>query len=340
MIMALMGPRWRATMIAALCAVIPSAAMADGPRLTFDLPDTIECRDVTPREFAVAHPALKVIEAKLRISARLNDGAEDDIIDFLYLIGSPEKRIKFQDYLPNTTLESTALDDRIEVAETNENTASTNADAKVSYKVLSLGGSISHGSKKTESNHYKQIAPKALVLASGTTDREHGIFFKLRPSKGASLEGAKEFTFLATVPRSWRGDWCMVSCAARFKAHSFLSRGAVTGSAEQAQIGMYLAGDAQAAALAEELRRVQDVHSAALAEHMTRDEDHLLDTMYAAVSTQAISSYTTALCAIFKGKKGGSSCQSHKRPDSEQSRLEDAQQAVLIVQEQLRRLAQ
>jgi hypothetical protein len=58
------------------------------------------------------------------------------------------------------------------------------------------------------------------------------------------------------------------------------------------------------------------------------------------VSTQALSNYTTALCAIFKGKKGNNSCESHKKLDPQQARLEEAQQAVLSVQEQLRRLAQ
>ena len=190
----------------------PAAAQT---RVEFDIPDAIECRDVTPAKCAAEHPNLKAIEGKFRLSARITKGSEAEIVDFLYILVSPDMRLKIHDYLPNTTLESALADDRIEVAESTENSASATEDAHVGYKIFSLGGTLNQASKKTESNHYKQLVPKALVLASGTTNREHGVFFKLRPSNGASLEGAKEFTFLAVVPRDWRGDWCTVACGAR-----------------------------------------------------------------------------------------------------------------------------
>src|SRR4051794_11602611 len=94
---------------------------AEATRIIFDLPDTIECRDATPAEFATAHPALKVIEGKFRISARIVAGDEADIVDFLYIVASPNKKMRFQDYLPNTTLESTTADNVIEVTDTTEN---------------------------------------------------------------------------------------------------------------------------------------------------------------------------------------------------------------------------
>jgi len=330
--------------VAALLGATLSAGplLADGTQVTFDLPDTIQCRDVTPKAFAKAHPTLKVVEAKLRISARVTEGSESEIVDFLYVIASPDKRMKFQDYLPNTTLESTVGNDRIEVAETTETSAATSADARVSYKIFALGGTQNQSSKKTESNHYKQIAAKALVLASGTTDREHGVFFKLRPSKTASLEGAKEFTLLATVPKSWRGDWCTLSCAARVKIRSFLARTAVLPSVEQTQIGMYLAGDVEAMTLAEELRKVQEVHAAVLAAQLAKDRDRLLESMYAAVSPQAISGYTAALCGMFMSKKQPEQhiAESQKKGDSEPEKLEEAKNAVFNVQDRLRSLAQ
>src|SRR4051812_42484381 len=91
-----------------------AVSAAEATRIIFDLPDTIECRDATPAEFAAAHPALKVIEGKFRISARIVAGDEADIVDFLYIVASPNKKMRFQDYLPNTTLESTTADNVIE----------------------------------------------------------------------------------------------------------------------------------------------------------------------------------------------------------------------------------
>ncbi|MBI3838554.1 MAG: hypothetical protein HY288_11565 [Planctomycetia bacterium] len=318
-------------------AVSSMPCLADGTRVAFDLPDVIECRDVTPKDFATVHPSLKVIEAKFRISARFIAGAESEVVDFLYIVASPDRKMRFQDYLPNTTLESTVADDQIEIIDTTENDKATEASARVGYKALGLGLSKNKGLKKTESSHYKQLAARALVVASGTTDREHGIFFKLRPSKGASLEGAKEFTFLATVPKTWRGDWCTISCAARAKSRGFLSRSVVVpAGVEQAQLGMYLAGDPEAGKLAEELRDVLETHASVLAKQLTKDGDGLLETMYDAVSPQALSGYTTALCGIFRCKN----VEAPKKSDPERKTLEEAQKAVLNVQDRLRRIAE
>ena len=203
-------------------------ALAADMQVVFDLPDTIECTVVTPQKFAANHPDLKVIEAKVRISARILDGNQADIVDFLYMITSPGLHMKIQDFLPNTTLESTVQGDQIEIADTSETSDTTAEDCHIGYKILALGVTANQTGKKTESSKYKEIAPRALVVASGTTNREHGLFFKLEPSKDVSLEGAKTFTFLAIVPQAWRGDWCIVSCAARAKKKSFFSTSTVS----------------------------------------------------------------------------------------------------------------
>ena len=259
-------------------------ALAADTQVIFDLPDTIECTDVTPEKFAANHPDLKVIEAKLRISARIPEGSETDIVDFLYMITSPGMRMKIQDYLPNTTLESTVQGDQIEIADTSESSNATAEDAHISYKILGLGGTANQGSKKTESSKYKQIAPKALVVASGTTNREHGVFFKLEPSKGASLEGAKNFTFLAIVPKAWRGDWCIVSCAARAKKKSFFSTTIPVAGVDQAHIGMYLSGDREASLRAEQLCEIQDEHEGLRATQLAKHGNRLVEAMHAATT--------------------------------------------------------
>lgn len=320
---------------AALAVVVLTlASVSPAAQILFDLPDTIECRDATPPDFAASHPTLKVIEARLRISARIVEGDESEIVDFLYIITSPDKRMRIQDYLPNTTLESQYERDRIEVTEASEDAKSRLTEARVAYKVFALGTTNTKSTKKSESNRYKQIAPKALVLSSGTTDREHGVFYRLRPSNDASLEGAKEFTFLAVVPRTWRGDWCTVSCAARANRKSFFSTSTVPAGVAQTQIGLHLVGDAEAAALSVELRKVQESHAAALAAHMAKDGAGLMDTMYLAVTPHRyFTDYTAALCGIFGLRRS-------EATGSPASPLDEAQQAVSAVQDRLRRLAE
>jgi hypothetical protein len=312
-----------------MAAESSSPFLNDPAKIDFDLPDTVECQEVTPTEFAIAHPTLKVIEAKVRISARIIAGAESGIVDFLYVVVSPDKKMHFQDFLPNTSLESSVADDQIEITDTTENAKGGEIGAYVGYKGVGGGLSQTKSTKKSHSSHYKEIAPRALVVASGTTDHQHGIFFRLKPSRAASLEGAKAFTFLATVPRSWRAGWCTISCAARAESKGYFSRSEVVPAGiAQSQIGLYLMGDAEANRLAEELAEVQERHAGALVAHLVKEK--LFETMYEVVSTGK----TASLCGVFKTSP------TIKVSSSGRKELEQAQDAVANAQERLRRLSE
>jgi hypothetical protein len=296
---------------AALCVSLVSAA-----EIAFDLPSSIECREVTPEGFAEAHSMLKVIEARFRISARVTEGSMADVVDFYYELTSHDNRLRFQDYLPSTMLESAVADDVIEITNSNENAKNAGAEAHVAYKIFTVGASASQATKKAECSHYKQIAAKDLVLASGTIHREHGVFFRLRPSRAASLEGAKEFTFLATVPKSWRGDLCTISCTARAKKSTFLSSSVANGGAVTAQIGLFLVGDPEAASLAEAIWLAQENVATLAAAHTPKPS--VFDT----ISSQTVS--------LFTGKK----------TDAERRRERaEAEQAVLEAQKRLAELS-
>ena len=328
------GPRATGAMsITAWLLLILAAGQlpAADTHVVFDIPDKVECRDVTPEKCAAAHPTLKVIEAKFRISAGFIEGTEASVVDFVYMITSPGMRMKIHDYLPNTTLESEFADDRIEVADTTESSDASTLDAHVAYRVFSLGASKNQSSKKSESDHYKRIVPKSLVLASGTTNREHGVFFKLRPSKGASLEGAKEFTFLAVVPKGWRGDWCMMVCAARATKKGFPAPTVSLAGIEQASVGLYLTGDHEASDLAESLCKIQEDNGGALSKQMAKEAAQLIATMHGASTTShAYAPFEDLLHNVIKIKPD---------PKDSDRKLEDAKAAILRVQEQLARLS-
>jgi hypothetical protein len=316
-----------ASLLVAANSVPPLAG--DAARIIFDLPLTVECRDVSPTDFAEAHPTLKVIEAKFRISARIVAGAESDVVDFLYIIASPDKKMRFQDYLPNTALESAVADDQIEITDTTENAKAGEIGAQVGYQGVGGGLSRTKSSKKTHANHYKQIAPRALVVASGTTDHQHGIFFKLKPSRTASLEGAKDFTFLAIVPKLWRGGWCTISCGARAKSKSFFARSEIVpAGVAQSQVGLYLVGDAEASDLAEQLADIQQQHADVLAGPLA--SAGLLETIYDAAST----GHTAPLCGVFR------IAPRRWISDSSQGQLELARAAVLDAQKRLQALSE
>jgi hypothetical protein len=303
------------SIVALLFLACSPALLADDTLVTFDVPSSIECRDRTPSDFALANPALKVIEAKFRISARIIADGPTDVVDFMYELTSPDRTLKVQDYLPNTTLESAVADDQIEINNAAEKAHTTGIDARVVYKMFTVGGTHSQSGKKSEATHYKQIASKDLVLASGTTDREYGVFFRIRPSRSAALEGAREFTILAVVPKTWRGDRAVVTCTARARKSSLLTSSIVTAGSQRAEIGLYLSGDAEAAATAEELRFALE-RRALLASQRGGKEN-----VFSALSNQATALFVS------------------KRSDHQDKVLAAAQATVRDVEHRLRELA-
>jgi len=318
---------------AATSLLIAGIAMAPIHRkptqVVFDLPGTIECRDATPPDFALAHPSLKVVEANFRISAQFVSGVEADVVDFLYVIASQDRKLRFQDYLPNTSLESAVAEDQVEITESDERSKSGELGAEVGYRGLIGGLSTSKGEKKSQTRRYKEIAPRELVVSSGTTDRGHGVFFKLKPSRVATLEGGKAFTFLATVPKTWRGGWCTISCVARANSKAWFSRSdTVSAGVGQSQVGLYLMGDAESNQLAEELNAVQQRYADIVAQQLV--PSGFLDAAYHAVAT----GHMAALCGVFKLSP------THRTHHADQQQLEELRETIVAAQARLQRLSE
>jgi hypothetical protein len=104
---------------------------------------------------------------------------------------------------------------------------------------------------------FKELPSKCLVLASGTTDAEHGAFFKLKGAPQVPLEGAKEFTCTFEVPKDWRGGWCLLSCHARGLSERYMSTSIEPCGCAETFVGLYIAGDREAQGIAGQLDRRQ-----------------------------------------------------------------------------------
>jgi len=120
------------------------------------------------------------------------------------------------------------------------------------------------------------VPPKQLFLASGTTNRGHGVFFKLKPSSQASLEGQKEFVCLFIVPKDWRGDYACIACRAKGYNRSLWTRVEECGTAEVC-VGLYLRGDPEARQAAKQLARAYETYRQAATKRPSGDLRELLD---------------------------------------------------------------
>ncbi len=261
--LALLWPTWTQT------------ADAAPPKVSFDLRYLVECHDVTPQAFALLHPDEKVIEADLRVSVRLLQGSEADLEELQFELTSPAERLRVVDFVPKTQIENDTVDGT-EVVKTTETMQSLGAGIGTTLTFGAGSGNV-HGNVVTQAlptgnasaTHRKElkettklIPPGKVVVASGTLENEHGVFFKLRRSAKTSFEGTKLLSFRFVVPANWRGDWIVLSCSAKARVkHYFFKTIEQVGTAK-AFVALYLAGDAEAERAGLELAEDQEQYFA------------------------------------------------------------------------------
>lgn len=234
-------------------------AHAAPPRVYFDVAPVVACQDITPSEFAEANPDEKLVRASFKVSSLIGRGEEHDLIQFFYRVESPEQTIRIVDYSPKTTLASDIAGNiSIEKKKDTTNHIGMALAGPLDWPVK-VTGSGDLGSKSDDAVRYELLPQMVAVAASGTIHRGYGVYFKFRPSRGTSLEGAKELTVVFRVPSEWRADTVQLFCKAIGIRHGIvppLDGHAVCG-ARRFAIALYVEGDRAAKAAAERLVRAE-----------------------------------------------------------------------------------
>jgi hypothetical protein len=238
------------------------AAAAD-PQLGFDFGRTIECRDVTPPEFAEAYPDERIVECTVRLSVYLEGGDIGDVESLRVEINDCDQRLRVYDFAPRTLLASELAAD-VEVTTTTESTHEIGASLGGELPAC-IGGVVAHvtptinaakGGREVVTEKQVRVAPKQVVVASGTIHQEHGVYFTLRPSPQTSLEGVHDLTVAFIVPTTWRGDAVRVSCHATGQQKVLWVKQQKVWAETASGVALYLAGDLEARRAAE--RRVRE----------------------------------------------------------------------------------
>jgi hypothetical protein len=238
-----------------------STATAAETGLAFDFGRTIECRDVTPAEFVDRYPDERIIEATLRLSVYLTSGAISDVETIRVEIGDVDRRLKVHNFSPSTRLES-EFAAAIETVKTVE--SSHSFEASLGGEIPCIGGTAANvtpsisggkGGKEVVTEKQKRVAPQQAVIASGTTNEEHGVFFILRPSPTTSLEGVHELKVQFIVPVTWRGDAIRVAVQAAGNQKVLWMTQQKVLAEKSTAVALYLEGDFAARRAAERLVR-------------------------------------------------------------------------------------
>lgn len=243
----------RASLVLLAALGICRAAHADGPLVAFDVEMVVECREVRPPGSAAS--THKFIEAVFKVSPAMVDGGEAELTEISITLlddKSPRRTLAVVDFLPKTELLSDIVDP-IVVIDSVEGELGIDASAVYQAIPISASGKLATSS----SVQYNKLPPMSLLLASGTTARGHGVFYKLRPSSQTTLEGQRAYSVIFRVPRDWKADWIFVECKARGRKSGFLREAEVDAGLAGYAVGLYLQGDAQAFQCASALARQQ-----------------------------------------------------------------------------------
>jgi hypothetical protein len=235
-----------------------AAVRAGEPTLSFDFGRTLECRDITPAEYADQYPSERIVECTLRLSVYLESGDINDVDAIRVEIADRDRRLRVFDFSPCTRLES-ALSGDIEWTRTSETSHSVGASLGGELPAP-IGGFVAHvtptinagkGGKEVVKEKQLRVAPRQAVIASGTIDNEHGVFFTLRQSPTTSLEGVHELSVQFIVPDDWRGDAIRVTCQATGQQKLLWIKQRKIWAEKSLAVALYQAGDPAARRAAE-----------------------------------------------------------------------------------------
>ncbi len=285
---------WKSRHIAAAaCAVLtPQVSDAGMPSVQFDVATMVACRDVTTVSFAEANPDERLVEVRLVISSLLRSGSEDDLVEYFFVIDSPERAMLVEDYLPKTTL-ATDVVGSIGVERKDERIRTIGLDVSTDIiDQVKATAAAKQTKSKGECVHFNRLPALDLLSASGTMNRGAAAYFKLKPSSQSSLEGAKEFVLVLRVPAGWRGDYIRVQCDAVGYDRGVVRQFDQRGNCGRGEffVALYAEGDlpakqaaAQLVAHEQQLRDVVATSGKALRHHRYPSPVHKLGSMFSVV---------------------------------------------------------
>jgi hypothetical protein len=231
------------------------------PAVGFDVGLTVACRDVTPEPLRSKGTG-KVIEAVFRLSPEILRGKEADLKRIRYEVYGPDEQTPVLCFAPGSVVGTEVVDGVVEI-ESSEG----GGEISVHYVVSRAAGRGEAGAEWRRSTlRYKLLAPRALLLATGTTRRGSGVYYDLRPSTQDTLQRQREFAVVFEVPPGWRADYVTVECRADgYDRGVLLTDEGVCGLA-MFSVGLYLEGNDEAKASADALAKSQEVYFRRLTE--------------------------------------------------------------------------
>jgi hypothetical protein len=315
------------TISAALLSLLATSARAAAPMVEFDVAEAVSCRFVAATDGSQPRAGKTVVEVVFEISTRLLAGKEEDLKHVNYEIVSPEQSLKVLSFLPSTTMICETADGIIQFEEHR-----APAELQIEYAGSQAKLRAPLRTPTDTKVSIKKLAPKSLLMASGTIQRAHGVYFRLHPSPQESLQRSHQFVCYFEVPETFRADYVQIVCNAVTGDRSLASVGFA-----KFNVGLYLEGDAEAKLAVERCSDSQRRLNQAVAKM------HAISSRMAAKKETAPNPFTSVLHVVKKEpvNKSRSSERANTLRDvtlSSKQELEEARSALQMARQELRDL--
>ena len=180
----------------------------------FDVPAALAV-SVEPIDFTSdASFADQLLQVVIPVSTELQPQSKHSIDTFRFDVFWNQTAYPVFDYLPRTQTISN-IQGEIATETTQESKSSLGLSLNADFQSL-VGGKTSAESGSIDSvrKKFKHLPDQSILVASGTSHRGTGVFFRFHRSSQTVLEGGRDLMVQFQVPHNWRAGVLRINCFA------------------------------------------------------------------------------------------------------------------------------
>jgi len=172
----------------------------------FDVNSSAPVRSLHPNGTFSQFPNSRLVAVDFDVSTLFQPGVAQSTREILIQCMSRREGVLIVDYSPKTELQTDVFGP-MQVVQEQDASRDMALQGLAGYPGIgSATGSWNQSEFQRQSIQYAQRPSLELTLASGSLQRQRGVYFKIRPNSQSTLEGSKTFSLVLSVPANWRAD--------------------------------------------------------------------------------------------------------------------------------------
>ena len=192
----------------------------------------------------------QLMRVVIPVSTELQPKSKQSIDTFRFDVFWNQTAYSVLDYLPRTRTFS-EIQGEIATETTQESRSSLGLSLTADFQSLISGDSTAElGSTDSVKKKFKRLPDQSILVASGTSHRGTGVFFRFHRSSQTVIEGGRELMVQFQVPHDWRAGVLRVNCFAKGTTSVFGSWENLFETSRTFVVPIYRLGDSEAKAAA------------------------------------------------------------------------------------------